>query len=64
MDGVFLIHTDLDSTGNINGKGEPVELFKKYRDVSIEQVQANNKFYYSYGTDEHLQDLVWSGQAV
>jgi hypothetical protein len=64
LDGVFQIRTKLDGQGNIIGSGEPVELFKKYRDVSLEQILQSNRFYHTYGTEEHLQDLVWSGQLL
>jgi hypothetical protein len=64
MVNVFIIRTRFDTHGNIEGDGDPQDLFKHYRDLSTDQVRRSNKFYHEYGTDVHHQDLLWSRQML
>jgi hypothetical protein len=64
MKDVFIIRTLFDSCGNIVDDGGPRDLFKSYRDLSMKQIRRSNEFYHYYGTDEHHQDLLWSGQML
>jgi hypothetical protein len=61
---VFDILTKFGPNGNIEHDGTPIDFFKSYRDLSMTQIRASNKFYHLYGTNEHHQDLLWSGQLL